>query len=67
MDNSSKKPVASISISGEITLNLHSLNNEGGEGNQIMTRQLTILDKYGIEHTVNGISGDMVLIIPIWN
>lgn len=59
MDNSSKKPVASISISGEITLNLHSLNNEGGEGNQIMTRQLTILDKYGIEHTVNGISGDM--------
>ncbi|MFA6767940.1 MAG: DevR family CRISPR-associated autoregulator [Parabacteroides sp.] len=59
MDNSSKKPVASISISGEMILNLHSLNNEGGEGNQIMTRQLTILDKDGIEHTVNGISGDM--------
>lgn len=54
-----KKKVASISISGEITLNLHSLNNEGGEGNQIMTRQLTIIDKNGIEHTVNGISGDM--------
>jgi CRISPR-associated protein Cst2 len=51
--------VASISISGEITLNLHSLNNEGGEGNQIMTRQLTIIDKDGNEHTVNGISGDM--------
>ncbi len=53
------KQVASISISGEITLNLHSLNNEGGEGNQIMTRQLTIIDKDGIEHAVNGISGDM--------
>lgn len=51
--------VASISISGEITLNLHSLNNEGGEGNQIMTRQLTIIDKLGNAHTVNGISGDM--------
>ena len=54
-----EKKVASISISGEITLNLHSLNNEGGEGNQIMTRQLTIIDKNGVDHTVNGISGDM--------
>lgn len=53
------KKIASISISGEITLNMHSLNNEGGEGNQIMTRQLTIVDKKGQEHTVNGISGDM--------
>jgi CRISPR-associated protein Cst2 len=53
------KKIASISISGEMTLNMHSLNNEGGEGNQIMTRQLTIVDKEGIEHTVNGISGDM--------
>ena len=55
----SQKVVASISISGEITLNLHALNNEGGEGNQIITRQLTIIDKNGNEHTVNGISGDM--------
>ncbi|MDR1973232.1 MAG: DevR family CRISPR-associated autoregulator, partial [Bacteroidales bacterium] len=53
------KKIASISISGEITLNLHSLNNEGGEGNQTITRQLTIFDKDGREHTVNGISGDM--------
>lgn len=51
--------IASISISGEITLNLHSLNNEGGEGNQIITRQLSIIDKKGKQHTVNGISGDM--------
>ena len=53
------KKIASIAISGEITLNMHSLNNEGGEGNQIMTRQLTIVDKAGTEYIVNGISGDM--------
>lgn len=46
MANTTKK-IASISVCGEMTLNLHSLNNEGGEGNQIMTRQLTILDKEG--------------------
>jgi CRISPR-associated protein Cst2 len=54
-----KKIIASISISGEITLNLHSLNNEGGEGNQIITRQVTVVDKNGDTHTVNAISGDM--------
>ena len=53
------KQISSISVCGEITLNLHSLNNEGGEGNQIMTRQLTIVDKNGEEQTVTGISGDM--------
>lgn len=53
------KKIASLSISGEITLNLHSLNNEGGEGNQILTRELTVIDKEGNERTVNGISGDM--------
>lgn len=55
----SNEVIASISISGEITLNLHSLNNEGGEGNQIITRQVTIVDKEGQTHTVNAISGDM--------
>lgn len=59
MNNAENKKIASISISGEITLNLHSLNNEGGEGNQIMTRQVTILDKEGKESTQTGISGDM--------
>ncbi len=54
-----KKQISSISISGEITLNLHSLNNEGGEGNQTITRQLTIVNKDGKEYIVNGISGDM--------
>lgn len=56
---SENKKIASLSISGEITLNLHSLNNEGGEGNQIITRQVTIVDKGGTAHTVNAISGDM--------
>jgi CRISPR-associated protein Cst2 len=56
---SAQQPIASLSISGRVTLNLHSLNNESGEGNQILTRQLTIVDKSGQEHTVNGISGDM--------
>lgn len=56
---SENKKIASISISGEMTLNLHSLNNEGGEGNQIITRQVTVVDKKGELHTVNAISGDM--------
>lgn len=56
---SENKKIASISISGEITLNLHSLNNEGGEGNQIITRQVTVVNKDGETHTVNAISGDM--------
>ncbi len=56
---SANKIISSLSISGEITLNLHSLNNEGGEGNQIITRQITIVDKDGETHTVNAISGDM--------
>ena len=56
---STNQPIASLSISGRVTLNLHSLNNESGEGNQILTRQLTIVDQNGNEHTVNGISGDM--------
>lgn len=54
-----KNLISSISISGEIVLNLHSLNNEGGEGNQIMTRQVTIIDKNKEKHTVTAISGDM--------
>src|SRR5574344_2176896 len=59
MNNAENKKIASISISGEMILNLHSLNNEGGEGNQIMTRQLAVLDKDEVESTVNGVRGDM--------
>lgn len=49
----------SLSISGVITMNLHALNNEGGEGNTMMTRMVEIVDSSGNNHTVNAVSGDM--------
>lgn len=57
---SNTKVLSSLSICGRITLNMHSLNNEGGEGNQILTRQVTIVDKEGEIATVNAVSGDML-------
>ncbi len=48
-----------LSISGLSTLNLHSLNNEGGEGNHIQTRMVDVVDKEGNLHPVNAVSGDM--------
>jgi CRISPR-associated protein Cst2 len=38
---------------------MHSLNNEGGEGNQIQTRMVNIVGGDGKLHNVNAISGDM--------
>ena len=32
---SNQKPVYSLSISGRMTLEMHSLNNEGGEGGNV--------------------------------
>ncbi len=59
----SSKQVYSLSISARAILNLHSLNNEGGEGNQIQTRMVDIVT-YNEEgdlrlSNVNAISGDM--------
>jgi CRISPR-associated protein Cst2 len=54
--------IYSLSICGRVTLDMHSLNNEGGEGNQITTRMVTIVHKDAGEPklaTVNAISGDM--------
>lgn len=51
--------INSLSISGLITLDLHSLNNEGTEGNHLQTRQVQIVDENGHLHSVNAISGDM--------
>src|ERR1044071_3168957 len=51
--------IRSLSISGVITLDLHALNNEGAEGNTMMTRMVDIVDGAGAKHTVNAISGDM--------
>jgi len=53
-------PIASLSIAARATLNMHSLNNEGGEGNQIQTRMVEIVDAGGTLHSVNAISGDML-------
>ena len=52
--------ISSISISGRITLDMHSLNNEGNEGNQVLTRQVTIIDQSGKPATVTAVSGDMM-------
>ena len=51
--------IHSMSISGLITLNLHSLNNEGTEGNMQMTRTVQIVDAKGVVSSVNAVSGDM--------
>lgn len=52
--------IANLGISMLITLDLHALNNEGAEGNQLMTRQVQIVDALGEVHAVNAISGDML-------
>lgn len=52
-------PIYSISISARAIFDMHSLNNEGGEGNQIQTRMVNIIGQDGNLHNVNAISGDM--------
>ncbi len=49
-----------LSLSAELVLDMHSLNNEGGEGNQIQTRMVNIVDSEGQLKNVNAISGDMI-------
>ena len=49
----------SLSLCARITLDLHSLNNEGTEGNQQQTRMVHIIDQKGQRAIVNAISGDM--------
>ena len=51
--------IYSLAISACATLDLHSLNNEGGEGNQIQTRMVNIVSQDGRLENVNAISGDM--------
>jgi len=51
--------IKSLSIVGLLTLEMHALNNEGTEGNTMMTRMVDIVDASGQKHTVNAISGDM--------
>lgn len=49
----------SFSISGLLTLDMHALNNEGAEGNTMMTRMVDVIGQDGKKYTVNAISGDM--------
>lgn len=51
--------VYSLSLSARAIMNMHSLNNEGSEGNQIQTRMVDVMDNAGKLHTVNAVSGDM--------
>lgn len=53
-------PIISLSLAARMTLNMHSLNNEGGEGNQIQTRMIDVVDEDNRLHNVNAISGDML-------
>ena len=55
-----RTPVYSIAISGRAILDLHALNNEGSEGNQLNTRQVYIVTGNGEPARVNAISGDML-------
>jgi CRISPR-associated protein Cst2 len=52
--------IYNLSIAAQATLNLHSLNNEGGEGNQIQTRMVNIVGEDGRLYSVNAVSGDML-------
>src|SRR4051794_39017633 len=53
----------SMSISGRAILDMHALNNEGSEGNQLNTRQVYVVTGTGrnpVPSRVNAISGDML-------
>jgi len=52
--------IHSLSISARLTLDMHSLNNEGSEGNQLQTRMVDIVAADGRLYNVNAISGDML-------
>lgn len=52
--------IYSLSLAARAILDMHSLNNEGGEGNQIQPRMVNIVDHTGALHNVNAISGDML-------
>lgn len=51
--------IQSLSLCARITLDMHSLNNEGTEGNQQQTRMVHIIDQRGQRAIVNAVSGDM--------
>ncbi|WP_218064911.1 DevR family CRISPR-associated autoregulator [Vulcanibacillus modesticaldus] len=50
----------SLSISGRLILDMHSLNNEGSEGNHLQSRMVHIVNEQGELEVVNAVSGDML-------
>lgn len=53
-------PIYSLSLAINATLDMHNLNNEGSEGNQLQTRMVDVVGADGELYTVNAISGDML-------
>lgn len=51
--------IYTLSLSARARMNMHSLNNEGNEGNQIQTRMVDVLGSDNQLHSVNAVSGDM--------
>ncbi|MGC8950166.1 DevR family CRISPR-associated autoregulator [Chloroflexus sp.] len=52
--------IYSLSLAINATLDMHNLNNEGNEGNQLQTRMVDIIGADGQLYSVNAISGDML-------
>lgn len=52
--------IYSLSLAINATLDMHNLNNEGSEGNQLQTRMVDIVGADGELYNVNAISGDML-------
>jgi CRISPR-associated protein Cst2 len=52
--------IYSLSLAIKATLDMHNLNNEGSEGNQLQTRMVDIVDREGNLYNVNAFSGDML-------
>ena len=53
-------PIYSLSLAITATLDMHNLNNEGSEGNQLQTRMVDVIGADGGLYSVNAISGDML-------
>ncbi len=52
--------IYSVSLAINATLDMHNLNNEGNEGNQLQTRMVDVIGRDGQLYNVNAISGDML-------
>lgn len=53
-------PIYSLALAINATLDMHNLNNEGSEGNQLQTRMVDVVGADGQLYNVNAISGDML-------